>query len=448
MPGIAPSHDAAHPPAPAPQPGPLHPVPPPPVPVAAPVSSPQSRPKKARVVVAAPPLYRRPAFVLALLGVAVIVVVGLFALLWPTKPPIASQAMVNDEGKDVLRLTCETCPDGTVMTIDGVEAEVSSSVADVALAKPLVVGDNEFTVDIDRPESGRDEQVDLHVPVAYRVRPDLSGLNQQPPVFHVEVEAAPDTSVFVEGTSLQLEDDGRARHRVDVSEACRGPNAETATIEREVPYTIQPKNGEPASGKVAVKVGVTPLTLQAPRPHMVVESRHFLVAGRTARGAEVEIEGAKFEAAKDGTFSRKMQIKRPGETQVRVRARLPDHAPRVIVFTVKRVEDFEAEAKAFEQRASTSVSAVMQDASRFIGKELVLQGEVVEARSRGFVRTVLLDAAGQCSQPPCLARLVYAGKQALEQEQKVRVFGRVAGAHTSGGKSVPEIDVDFLLKDR
>jgi hypothetical protein len=446
MPGIAPTHEApardprlaqpAAPPYTMPEP------PPPPAPYGAAVESKHKRP------VTGVPIYRRIAFVLAMLGLSVIVLVGLFALLWPTKPPISSQAMVNDEGKDVLRLTCVTCPDGTVMTVDGVQAKVEASVADVTLPAALKVGDNRFKVGIDRPGSGRDETVELRMPVAFRVRPDLEAMGGETPMFHVEVEAAPDTSILIDGTVVRQDATGKARYPVDVSDACSGPSSEVATIDRKISYTIQPKGGAPSSGAVAVKVGISPLTLQAPRPHTVVDTESFLVAGRSARGAVLEIEGSKFDVGADGTFSRKMQIKRPEETTVRVRARLPDHAPRTMVFTVKRVTDLEAEAKAFEARATLDVRSLMDDVETHRGKEVVMRGEVVEARAQGFVRVILLDVAGKCAAPPCLARLVHAGPDSLEKGNSIRVFGRVAGAHTTGGKSVPEIDVDFLLKGR
>jgi hypothetical protein len=441
MPGIAPSRDPGQAPQPIAPPYPVPDAPPPPAAYG-------SEPKRKQHGAQASPVYRRLAFVLALLGVSVIVVVGLFALLWPTKPPISSQALVNEEGKDVLRLTCVTCPDGTVMTVEAVTATVTATVADVALPRPLAVGDNRFQVKIDRPGSGRDESVELSMPVAFRVRPDLTGLTGSPPTFHVEVEAMPETSILVDGVAVQVDAGGKARYPVDVSEACSGPNAEVTTIDRKLSYTIQPKGSAPSSGTVAVKVGVTSLTLQAPRPHMVVDTESFLVAGRAPRGAVVEIEGSRFDVGGDGSFSRRMQIKRVGETTVRVRAVVAEHAPRTISFTVKRVENLEEEGKAFEARAGLDARAVMEDAQAHQGKEVVLRGEVVEARSQGFVRVILLDASGTCSAPPCLARLVYAGPESLAKGNPIRVFGRVAGAQAAGGKTVPEVDVDFLLKGR
>ena len=448
MPGIAPTNEPARwnapPAAPAPEPVYQHQLQPPPQPPPEPLQ-PLKRP---RAVVASTPLYRRPAFIFTLLGVTVAVVVALFALLWPTKPPITSQATVNNEGKDVLRLQCEGCPDGTVMTVDGQKATSSGGTADIALARPLSVGENRFTVQIDRPGSGRDESVELIMPVAFRVRPDLAELDSDKPTFHVEVETTAGASILVGGTALQPGPDGKARFAVDVTEECRGESAEVTTIDKTIPYTIQPKGGAASSGSVAVKVGVTPLTLQSPRPHAVLDAQQFLVAGRTARGATVEIEGAKFAASDDGSFSRKMQIKRDGETQVHVRAKLPDHAPRIMVFTVKRVVDLEAEAKAFEAKTTVDMNALMRDSNSQIGKQIVLRGEVVEARTQGYVRIVLLDTGGKCDKPPCLIRLVYAGTEALGNGDKVRVFGHVAGAQTAGPRTVPDVDVDFMIKVR
>ncbi len=465
LPGIAPTQDAgpthhAQPnvglgEAPAPQyPG----APPAPQSPEATTSEATTEPQQPKVVrkrrirlEAATPIYRRPAFVLAALGFSIIVLVGLFALLWPTKPPIVSKAKVNEQGKDVLELTCETCPNGTIMRVEGSKAEVTNRVAQLTLPQPLVVGDNQFTVEIDRPGSGRDESVELSIPVAYRVRPNLDGLSDDPPVFYVEVETKEGTSVRVNGTALEPDKHGKARYAVDVSKDCMGPNQNVVTIEKKIPYTIEPKGGKESKGAVSVKVGVSPMLLHSPRPHMVVDSEHFVVGGQTAQGAVVQIEGTKFEANKDGSFSRKMQIKRPGETKIRVKARLPAHAPRTITVVVKRVVDLEAEAKAFEARATTSITALMQEmqnAGKARGKEVVVRGEIVEARTQGVWRNILLDMEGKCDSPPCLATLAYAGDETLSKGDTIRAFGRVASAHTAAGKSVPLIDVDFLLKVR
>jgi hypothetical protein len=119
-----------------------------------------------------------------------------------------------------------------------------------------------------------------------------------------------------------------------------------------------------------------------------------------------------------------------------------------MVFSVKRVANLDEEAKAFEARATVDTNGLMRDINSQVGKEVVLRGEIVEARNQGFVRIVLLDTGGKCDKPPCLVRLVYAGTEALASGDKVRVFGHVAGSQTAGARIVPEVDVDFVLKDR
>ncbi|HPY16951.1 MAG TPA: zinc ribbon domain-containing protein [Polyangiaceae bacterium] len=436
MPGIAPTD------------GRVVPMSPPHVFTEAPIPPPAFGMDQSRAARPMVPWYRRLSFVFVALGVSVLLVVGLFAWLWPTKPPIASQALVNEQGRDVLRLTCASCPDGTVMTVEGASATVAANVADVLLPKPLSVGDNRFQVRIDRPGSGRDEDVELRMPVSFRVRPDLTGLTADPPTIHVEVETLPGTTVLVDGVAIHPDTSGKARYPVDVTEACTGPNTDSMLIDRTISYTIQPKGAAASSGTVTVKVRVTPLTLQAPRPHTVVDTESFLVAGRTPRGATVQIEGARFEADKDGAFSRTLQIKQLGETTVRVRAILPEHAPRTISFSVKRVERLEEEANTFEKNSQVEARRVMEEAAAYRGKQVVLRGEVIEARSQSSIRVILLDATGTCSAPPCLARLLYAGTEPLSKGDFIRVFGRVADVQSAGGKTVPEIDVDFLLKGR
>jgi hypothetical protein len=397
---------------------------------------------------AARPVYRRPLFILAVFGALAATVAVLLLVLWPTRTPIESEARVNEQGKEVLRLTCDTCPDGTVMTVDGERGTTAAGVTEIELQRSLIVGQNTLTVGIDRPAAGRDEQVQLVVPVAYRLRPDLAALTGDAPKFHVEVEAKPETTVLVDNKPMSLGVDGKGRYEVDVSAECAGQKAETDVIDRKIAYTIQPRGAAPSTGFVSLRVGITPLTLQSPRPETVVDNRHFLVAGRTMRGAVVEIEDSKFAAGVDGTFSRKLQIRQVGETIVRVRATLPEHAPRTAVFRVKRVDDLAAEGKAFAADTKLEAKALMRDVQAHKGDKVVLEGEVVEVRTTGFEHIVLLDVVRACAKPPCLARLVYAGSEPPERGQTIRVFGHVVGAVQSGARLAPEIDVAFLLKRR
>ena len=84
----------------------------------------------------------------------------------------------------------------------------------------------------------------LLVPVQFRVRGDLSGLEKTPPVLGVIVEAVPDTAVVVDGKAIELGADGSKRLDLDVSSELSGPSGEVEQLERRIPYTITPPDGE------------------------------------------------------------------------------------------------------------------------------------------------------------------------------------------------------------
>lgn len=468
VPGIAPTHASAPQGASAPSahrtmlgvavPG-IAPVNPgvTPAPPAAPAYVPEEpnepddaprRVARKRVVIAQVPLYRRPAVVLSALGVVVAIFAVGVALLWKSPAPIKSEARIDAKGQDYLQITCASCPDGTTLSIDPSTAQVTGGVADVPLTKPLAVGDNKFVVHIDRPGNRRDEDVKLVVPIAYRIRPDLGSIGAQQPTVQIQVEATAGTKVVVDGKPVTLGADGKGMHPVDVSSECSGPNAEQRTIDRKITYEITPKGGATDKGTVSVKVGVPPLVLESPRPQSVIDSPNFLVAGRTLKGAVVEIEGSQIPAGADGTFARKLRVDKMGVTDVRVRSTGKDLAPRTVTFKVKRVTDLAAEAREFAAQAKLDLPTLLADTKGRTGEAITLVGEVVESRPQGYETIVLLDATEGCKRPPCLVRLVRAGNEPMAKGEKTRIFGHVTGLYEAkGAPPVPEIDVDFLIKN-
>jgi len=411
----------------------------------APAPTPSYRP---RSIPAAPPLHRRPAFVVALLGLGVGIFIVAFALLWKSPPPLKSEARVDDKGQDLLHITCVSCPDGTVLQIDKSEARTQTNVADIPLSKPLVVGDNKYAIKIDRPGAGRDETVEITIPIAYRIRPDLSGLSATPPSIKVLVEAEPGATVTVDSSAVTLDAAGKGAHAIDVTKECTGQLSETKVIDRSIAYTVQTKGGPQDKGQVAVKVGVAPLILDAPRNVAVVDSPSFLVAGRTAKGASIEIEGNAIQTNADGTFSRRMRVERMGETEVRVRAISKDFAPRSVVFKVKRVANLEEEARVFASTVALKPEVLFADAASNTGKTVQLNGDVIDARVQGSLTIALLDAEKACSKPPCLVRLVVGAPEGVAKGDQLRVFGRLSRVFSEGSsKAVPEVDVDFFIKN-
>lgn len=405
--------------------------------------------RKRKVLIRQAPLYRRPAFVIALLGGMVAVIAVGVALFWPSPPPIKAEARIDDRGGDALRISCASCPDGTTFAIAGASGVVKDRVADVTLPSPLLVGDNKFVIRIDRPGTGRDEDVKLVVPISYRIRPDLSGLAGNEPSVRIVVEATRDTKVTVDGKPVALGVDGKGSHPIDVASECTGALAETRFIERKIPYEITHGKGQTDRGTVAVKLGVTPLVLESPRPRAVLESATFLIAGRTLKGAVIDIGGTQIATGADGAFARTLKVDQMGETTVKVRAVAKDQAPRIVSFTVDRVTDLEAAAKAFLSQAKVDLEALLADPSKHTGSAVFLQGEVLDSRVQGNETIVLFDAREGCRKSPCLVRVVRAGAEALPKGQKLRVFGYVAGIYEAKGTAAaPEVDMAFSLPAR
>src|SRR5690606_19646371 len=110
------------------------------------------------------------------------------------------------------------------------------------LPAPLSIGDNDLELRIDRPAPGRDETVTIHVPVAYRVRADLSTLTASPPVVTVRVEALPGTEVAIEGQPVALDASGKGAHAIDVSAEVEGPSDDVKANDRKIAFTIVPRD--------------------------------------------------------------------------------------------------------------------------------------------------------------------------------------------------------------
>ena len=404
--------------------------------------------RRRRVRETAIPMYRRPAFVLAVAGVSAAIAAVIIALLVKSPPPLQAEARIDSRGQDFLRVGCADCPDKTVLSINGAKGEVQNHVADIALHKPLNVGDNRLTVEIDRPGSGRDESLQLVVPIAYRIHPDLSALREGQTVAQIAVEAPPGSRVVIGGTPVSIGADGKGSYVLDTTAECTGASADAKPLDRSIPYEITPPHGKTDKGQVTVKLMVTPLVLDSPRPFLVVDGADFLVAGRTAKGATVEVQSARFTAGPDGSFSQGARLGTMGASEIRIRAWGKDLAPRVLTVKVKQVPDLEAEGQAFAESAKLSLPVLLSQIDAHKGEPIALQGEVFESRAQPGHTVVLLDVPEGCKPAPCLVRLIRGGVDVLPKGEKVRVFGYVAGAYDFKGRSVPELDVAFLLKGK
>lgn len=394
-----------------------------------------------------------PVALVAGLGLALVALVGALVLvLWRGAPPLVAQPRLDAQGKEVLHVRCESCPDDTVLTLAESKATVKGAEADVPLAVPLHVGDNSLTLAIDRPGVGRDEEVSLAVPLAYRIRADLAELGAKVPTLRVLVEAQPDSTVLIDGKPVALGPGGKGEHRLDLTSEVTGPAAEPKVLERNLPYEVTLLKGTPERGTVSARVAVVPLQVDAPvamiaGARIVTEGASVLVAGRTARGASVTVGGKPAPATPEGFFEQTVDLPE-GASQVEIRAQAQGVAPRMIRLEAHR-GNMEAEGRAFEATAPLGYDAVVANVDAAVGKPIVVEGEIIEARTAGRQTVALVDDQRGCARGPCVTRVVLRRDLGAKRGEAARFYGHVArSAPALGGKVVPEVEADFALRGR
>jgi hypothetical protein len=385
-----------------------------------------------------------------------IVLVGgiVIALLYRGAPPISAQPRLDAQGNEELHLRCDNCKDGTVAELNGAKTTFHSGEADLALTKSLEVGDNPLTLHIDRPGVGRDEALNLVVPVAFRIRADLADIGAKPPVITVRVAAGPGTEVKVDGKPLALDPSGKGAYALDVSADTEGFTDELRVIDRKIPYTVTLNGGLPENGVVSARVAVAPLRLDSPSSHAVTDQATFMLAGRTQAGASITLNEKPASVSADGTFAQSFDAKTLGEMPIEIRTSAPSRAPRTAHITVKRVASLEAEARAVEAQSPLGFDAINADITSKIGQRAVIAGEVIEARTVGHQVIALIDDRRECAQRaaqggPCLARVTLGEDAKIARGDVVRAYGRVLTAvKASNGKMLPDIEGDFVVKGR
>ncbi|MGE0324760.1 MAG: hypothetical protein AB7K71_29665 [Polyangiaceae bacterium] len=431
MPGIAPVHAGQAAAAPAHYPD----VPPPQSLAEAPQSIPRGK----------------PVWPWLLVGLAVLILfggVGLWFFLRPSTP-VSARLETSEGGQEELVLSCLACPDQTKvkLTGEGSEASFSSGRANLSLSQPLSVGDHELTLDLTRPGS-KPESVKLKIGVDYRVKVDISALEEDPPKLALSVEARPGSDVEVEGKPLKLDSDGKGRWTEAVSQQLTGPAKGVERLERELSYRVSPPDSPAESGKTKVQIGIAPLVVEAPLDAITVDKPRFLLAGTTQPDVEVSVAGRAIKRQADGSFSQVMNVSTTGETTIQVKGTLAKHAPRFIPIHVKRVNSLEDAAKDFRTGKLASYSSVASQLGKSTGAKVAWPGKITDARSSEHRNILLLDVSSQCSSPPCLARVVYAGETPLKSGDQITVFGEVKRGVPGPrkGQTLPEVEAEFVLE--
>jgi hypothetical protein len=388
--------------------------------------------------------------VIAILGAAVLASAGVMTiLLYRARGNVETRLVADQSGHDRLELTCPGCMEGAKVTLGSATGTFKAGKAMLTLARPLPVGEHRLELSIERAP-GRADQVEVTVPVDFRVRPDTTRLSETPPRVEARVTARTGTAIVVDGRPVTLGADGSASVAIDVSKDLTGAEAAVKTLERRIAYSVTPPGGRAQTGEMVVRIGIAPLVVQAPGASVVIDGPGFVLAGRTAKNAAVTVEGRPITVDPTGSFAQMMSVSSNGETTVVVRANVPDLAPRLSTLKVKRVASLSVEGALARARSTTSYAALATNPDGQRGVSVALDGSVVDARSDSFTTLLVMDVKSGCPAPPCLARVTWGTKAALASGEPISVFGILQGSVEGPrtGTRIPAVAADFVLKGR
>lgn len=364
---------------------------------------------------------------------------------------LAASPQLDESGRESLKIRCESCPDGTVVALGASSAQVAASAAVLPLPAPLKIGENDLDVQIDRPASGRDETVRIHVPVAYRVRADMATLAAKPPAITVRVEATNGSDVTVEGKPVALDATGRGSYALDLSKDVEGTSDEQKTIERKIAFAITPKGGKPESGSLTARAAIVPLHLDSPGAVLYTDRATAAVSGQTKAGGAVTIDGQTAPIDAQGRFGARVELKEIGEKGLAIVASSPPLAPRIVHAKAIRVASLDATAKELESKGPLAYDAFATDPASKVGQAVAVDGEVVESRAQQGYTVMLVDAKKGCAATrtqtggACLVRIVHGEEMKTARGDTVRAYGLLEGAVAAGGKQVPDIGASLLI---
>jgi len=358
---------------------------------------------------------------------------------------VTARASLDDKGSEQLDLTCTECPDGTKTWIDTGPATFRAGKATLKLQTPLKVGENPILLVLERPGRSR-EEIALSLPIEFRVRSSTEELAQEVPKVSVLASVLAGTRLEVDGKVVPPDPNGVVRFDYEVAADVTGPDAAVTTLERVVPYKAVSASGASQEGKVQIRVGVTPLIVDAPGASIVLGTKEVVIAGRTAPGARLVIGAQTITLDPEGRFVSKQSLA-PGDNSFTVRSTLKDLAPRLVKVSVRRSDNLEREAALARSMAQISYAEALRAGDGAIGRSLALEGQLFDVRHDGYTSVLLVDVNGGCKKVPCLSKVVYGVETSLEKGRKVKAYGKVVrfvdGPRT--GERIPEVRADLVV---
>ena len=362
--------------------------------------------------------------------------------------PLSAQPQLDETGKESLRIRCESCPDGTVISLGASSAKVEGAATILPLPAPLSIGDNALEMTIDRPAPGRDETVKVHVPVAYRVKADLSSLTVAPATITVRVEALAGTEVTVDGKPVALDASGKGWHAIDVSSEVEGPSDDQKTIDKQIPFTIKAKAAAaPEDGQLVVRTGVAPLHLDAPGRELYTDRPTGNIAGQVKPGGTVLVDGQNVAVDAQGRFGVRVELPADGEKTLTIVASAPPLAPRTVRSKLVRVASLDAAARTIDAKSPLTFDAYGSDPGSKIGQLAMVDGEIQDVRVGQGHTVMAVEDKKSCTatKGACVVRVVHGEEIKAARGAHVRAYGRIQGTATLNGQTIPDLEGALVL---
>jgi hypothetical protein len=170
------------------------------------------------------------------------------------------------------------------------------------------------------------------------------------------------------------------------------------------------------------------------------------VTGQTKPGGTITIDGHVVEVDAQGRFAVRVELPTPGEKLIEILASSPPLAPRLVRSKITRVASLADAAKELEAKTPLAHSAFAADPIGNVGKDVVVDGEVVESRAASGHTILLVEEKKACGTPgSCLVRVVHGEDLKTARGDGIRVFGHLAGTVTAQGRTLPDVESVLAL---
>lgn len=379
-------------------------------------------------------------------ALGLLLALSLFALLWtPPEPPTARLIGVGEQ--TMLEVICNTCGDGSSVTISGQKSTFADHRASVPMPGPLNLGYNDIEIEIERTGFGRNERMQLQFPIDYRLAWDLSRLEQIPPALGILVEAALGVTVSLDGQPVPLADN-QGLHEVPITTDLLGPNVSEQWLEKSVSVAISGGRASTPPDHFTLKIPIVPLAVDTPWDGFLTSDDTTVVSGRSTPNTKVTVAGNPTTTNAEGYFELALQTQ-PGLNTFTISAHAPGHAPRFVNVSLTKVASAPKAALEYQGTALNRFDELLRQLqSPEASVRVALPGKVQESKVQGSTTVLLVGVTAGCPTRNCMVRVIYPTRLTLKEGERVAVFGAatLATASPAAQTALPEIRAHLLLR--